>query len=59
MMLYFLRTLERVIRNLEEEMEAKMTSKDVQHKPEAQPDMTLSLPQPLGLVYRKLVTQFI
>jgi hypothetical protein len=35
MMLYFLGTLERVIRNLEEEMEAKMTSKDVQNKPEA------------------------
>ena len=38
MMLYFLGTLERVMRNLEEEMEAKMTSKDVQHKPEVTQD---------------------
>jgi len=30
-MLYYLGTLERVMRNLEEEVEAKMTSKDVEH----------------------------
>jgi hypothetical protein len=57
MMLYFLGTLERVMRNLEEEMDSKMTSKDVQHKPEAQPNTTLSLPQPPGPVYHKSVTQ--
>jgi hypothetical protein len=37
MILYCLGTLERVMRNLEEEVEAKMTSKDVQHKPEGGP----------------------
>jgi hypothetical protein len=56
MMLYFLGILERVIGNLEEEIEAKMTSKDVQHKPKAQSNMTLSLPRPPGLVCHKLVT---
>jgi hypothetical protein len=30
MMLYFLGTLERLMRKLEEAMEAKMTSKDIQ-----------------------------
>ena len=48
MMLYFLGTLERVMRNLQEEMEAKMTSKDVQHKPEARSNMNSSLPRPPG-----------
>ena len=56
MMLYFLGTLERVMRNLEEEMEAKMTSKDVQHKPEARSNMNSSLPRPPGPVCHKLVT---
>ena len=36
MMLYCLGIMERVMRNLKEEVEVKMTSKDVQHKPEAQ-----------------------
>jgi hypothetical protein len=57
MMLYFLGTLERVMRNLKEEIEAKMTSKDVQHKPDAQSNMTLNLPRPPGPVCHKLVTQ--
>jgi hypothetical protein len=54
-MLYSLEILERVMKNLEEEVEAKMTSKDVQHKPEARFNMTSSLPRPLGPVYHKLV----
>ena len=34
-----------------------MTSKDVQHEPEAQSNMISSLPRPLGLVCLKLITQ--
>jgi hypothetical protein len=45
-----------VMMNLEEEVEAKMTNKDVQHKPEAWSNMTSSLPRPPGLVCHKLVT---
>jgi hypothetical protein len=45
------------MRNLEEEMEAKMTSKDVQNKPEARSNMNSSLPRPPGPVCLKLVTQ--
>ena len=56
-MLYFLGALERVMRNLEEEMEAKMTSKDVQHKPEARSNMNSSLPQSPGPVCHKVVSQ--
>jgi len=36
MMLSYLGTLERVMRNLEEGVEAEKTSKDAQHKLEAQ-----------------------
>ena len=57
MMLYFLGTLKRVMRNLEEEMEAKMTSKDVQHKPEVRSNMNSSLSRAAGPVCHKLVTQ--
>jgi hypothetical protein len=46
MMLYCLGILERVMRNFEEEVEAKMTSKDIQHKPEAWSNTTSSLPWP-------------
>ena len=56
-MLFCLGTLERVMRDLEEEVEAMMTSKDVQQKPEARSNMISSLPQPPGPVYLKLVTQ--
>ena len=45
------------MRDLEEEVEALMTSKDVQQKPEAWSNMISSLPRPLGLVRLKLVTQ--
>ena len=45
------------MRDLEEEVEALMTSKDIQQKPEARSNMILSLPRPLGPVYLKLVTQ--
>ena len=44
------------MRDLEEEVEAMMTSKDVQQKPEAQSNMISSMPRPLGLVCLKLVT---
>jgi len=57
MMLSCLGTLERVMRDLEEEVEAMMTSKDVQQKPEARSNMISSLSRPLGPVYLKLVTQ--
>ena len=56
MVLSCLGTLERVMRDLEEEVEALMTSKDVQQKPKAQSNMISSLPRPLGPVYLKLVT---
>ena len=45
------------MRDLEEEVEAMMTSKDVQQKPEARSNMISSLPWPRGPVYLKLVTQ--
>ena len=45
------------MRDLEEEVEAMMTSKDVQQEPEARSNMISSLPQPLGPVCLKLVTQ--
>ena len=45
------------MRDLEEEVEAMMTSKDVQQKPEARSNMISSLPRPPGLVCLKLVTQ--
>ena len=45
------------MRDLEEEVEAMMTSKDVQQKPEARSNMVSSLPRPLGPVCLKLVTQ--
>ena len=57
MMLYYLVTLERVMRNLEEEVEAKMTSKDVQQEPKARSNMISSLPRPPGPVCLKLVAQ--
>ena len=41
------------MRDLEEEVEALMTSKDVQQKPEARSNMISSLPRPLGPVYFK------
>ena len=57
MMLSCLRTLERVMKDLEDVVQAKMTSKDVQQEPEARSNMISSLPQPQGLVCLKLVTQ--
>ena len=45
------------MRDLEEEVEALMTSKDVQQKPEARSNMISSLPRPPGPVCLKLVTQ--
>ena len=57
MMLSCLGTLERVMKDLEEVVEVMMTSKDVQHKPEAQSNMISSLPRPSGPVCLKLVTQ--
>ena len=45
------------MRDLDEEVEALMTSKDVQHKPEARSNMISSLPRPPGPVFLKLVTQ--
>ena len=44
------------MRDLEEEVEAMMTSKDVQQEPEARSNMISSQPQPPGPVYLKLVT---
>ena len=52
-----LRNIERVMKDLEEVVEVMMTSKDVQHKPEAQSNMNSSLPQSPGPVCLKLVTQ--
>ena len=43
--------------DLEDVVEAMMTSKDVQQKPEARSNMISSLPRPLGPVCLKLVTQ--
>ena len=45
------------MRELEEEVEAMMTNKDVQQKPEARSNMISSLPWPPGPVCLKLVTQ--
>jgi hypothetical protein len=45
------------MRNLKEEVEAKMNNKDVQHKPEARSNTTSSLPRPPGLVCHKLIPQ--
>ena len=45
------------MRDLEEEVEVMMTSKDVQHEPEAQSNMISSLPRPPEPVCLKLVTQ--
>ena len=45
------------MRDLEEEVEASMTSKDVQQKPEARSNMSSSLPRPPVSVCLKLVTQ--
>ena len=57
MMLFCLGTLERVMRDLEDVVEAMMTSKDVQQKPEAQSNMISSLSRPPRPVCLKLVTQ--
>ena len=46
----------RNIGELEEVVEVMMTSKDVQHKPEAQSNKNSSLSRPLGPVCLKLVT---
>ena len=45
------------MRDLEGEVEALITSKDIQQKLEAQSNMISSLPRPPGLVCLKLVTQ--
>ena len=45
------------MKDLEDVVEVMMTSKDVQHKPEAQSNMNSSLPPPLGPVCLNLVTQ--
>ena len=50
MMLSYLGTLERVMKDLEDVVEAKMTSKDVQREPEGRSNMISSLPRPPGLV---------
>ena len=57
MMLSCLGTLERVMRDLEDMVDARMTSKEVQQKPEARSNMISSLPRPPGPVCLKLVTQ--
>jgi hypothetical protein len=56
MMLYCLGTLD-VMKNLEEEVEVKMTSKGVQHKPEARSNMISSLPRPPGPICHKMDAQ--
>ena len=56
MMLSCLETLERVMRDLEDMVDTRMTSKDVQHKPQAQSNKNSSMPRPPGPVYLKLVT---
>ena len=45
------------MKDLEDMVEAKMTSKDVQQEPEARSNMISSLPWPPGPVCLKLVTQ--
>ena len=45
------------MRDLEEEVEAMMTSKDVQQELEARSNMISSLPRPPGPICLKLVTQ--
>ena len=45
------------MRDLGEEVEVLMTSKDVQQKPEARSNMISSLPRPPGPVCLKLVTR--
>ena len=57
MMLSYLGTLDRVMKDLEDVVEVKMTSKDVQQEPEAWSNMISSLPRPSGPVCLKLVTQ--
>ena len=57
MMLSCLGTLKRVMKDLEDVVEAKMTSKDVQQEPEARSNTISSLPRPPGLVCLKLVTK--
>jgi hypothetical protein len=44
------------MKDLEQVVEVMMTSKDVQHKPEAQSNKNSSLPRPPGPVFLKLVT---
>ena len=56
MMLSCLGTLERVMKDLEDVVEGKMTSKDVQQEPEARSNMISSLPRPPGPVCLKLAT---
>ena len=53
-MLSCLGTLERVMKDIEDMVEAMMTSKDVQQKPEARSNMILSLSRPPELVCLKL-----
>ena len=57
MMLSCLGTLERVMKDLEDVVEAKKTSKDVQQEPEARSNTISSLPRPPRPVCLKLVTQ--
>ena len=45
------------MRDLEDVVDTRMTSKDVHQKLEARSNMISSLPWPLGPVYLKLVTQ--
>ena len=45
------------MKDLEDVVEAKMTSKNIQQEPEAWSNMISSLPRPPGPVYLKLVTQ--
>ena len=45
------------MRDLEEEVEAMMTSKDIEQEPEARSNLILSQPRPPGPVYLKLVTR--
>ena len=45
------------MKDLEDVVDAKMTSKDVQQEPEAWSNTISSLPWPPGPVYLKLVTQ--
>ena len=45
------------MRNLEKGIEVEKTSKDDQHKLEAQPNSTLTLPRPSGQVSSKMGAQ--